>query len=188
MNRVPASIAPCAGVTLIELLIGLAVLAIAGTLAIAGFGSLRRTASIAANVSEMVAALNLARGAARARGRPVVVCQSADGERCLRAPDQWTQHWLVVVQGDGETPGQRHEEEELLGTWRTAPHIRLRGSRAVVTYWPAPRSATTATFAFCDHRSAAGAQAVIVSQSGRPRVSRVAADGGPLDCEGPLAR
>jgi hypothetical protein len=61
-------------------------------------------------------------------------------------------------------------------------HIDLRANRNAVIYWPVALAGTTASFVFCDERGARAARAIIVSQTGRPRVSARDAAGKPLRC------
>jgi hypothetical protein len=55
-------------------------------------------------------------------------------------------------------------------------------NRATLSFRPFGQSGTTATFTFCDRRGDRSARAVIISQTGRPRVSGESASGTPLRC------
>jgi hypothetical protein len=45
--------------------------------------------------------------------------------------------------------------------------VAVRSSRAAVTFWPVAMAGTTGTFTFC---AGADGRAVVISQTGRPRV------------------
>lgn len=46
----------------------------------------------------------------------------------------------------------------------------LRATRPAVTYWPTVRAGMTGTFQFCSAVAGVAPRAVIVSQTGRPRL------------------
>jgi hypothetical protein len=49
--------------------------------------------------------------------------------------------------------------------------VVVRGSRAAVTFWPVARASLTSTFDVCDVRREVAGRAVVVSQTGRPRIA-----------------
>ena len=70
------------GFTLAELLVAMAISAMLLTLAAPGFTRQRGAAAVRAASNEILAALQLARRIALARGQSVTVCPSADGIAC----------------------------------------------------------------------------------------------------------
>ena len=96
-----------AGFTLMELLMGIAVLAILTTLAVPAFNQFILNNRLAGQANEMVAAFQFARSEALKRGLSVQVCPSDDGENCSTA---WTDGWMVVA-----NPGE--SDEEVLRVW-----------------------------------------------------------------------
>jgi hypothetical protein len=80
------------------------------------------------------------------------------------------------------SPPRLDTADELLQVHTLAPTVDLRSTRSAVTYWPAARAGTTATFVFCDRRELAAARVVVVSQTGRPRLGTRLADGSQPDC------
>jgi type IV fimbrial biogenesis protein FimT len=159
-----------AGLSLVELLI---TLVIAVTVLAAGSPSFRRVranASTLAAANALVGGLHLARSQALLRGRPAVLCLSADGQRCLESPDvQRTRGWIVFINERPERRPQRDVREPLVARFDLPAGLAVHASRAAVTYWPVSRAGTTATVTFCAPRGLATGRAVIVSQSGRPR-------------------
>jgi type IV fimbrial biogenesis protein FimT len=166
------------GATLWELAIVLMLVGVLASLAMPGFTALRQAAALAAAVNQTLLGLHYARSSALTRGLPVGLCQSDDGEVCSAAG----QRLIVFVNADSDQPAQRDAGEALLRRYEIAATLRLHASRSAINYWPVPRAGTTTTFTFCDSRRAAAPRAVIVSQTGRPRTARIAADGSALYC------
>lgn len=167
------------GLTLIELALALALIAVLSAVATPSFGRLRSEAGLRREAHELLGALHAARSAAISRGLPVIVCQTAGGVACLDTASA-AAGWAIFVDQPGGIRGEFDTGDELLRVARLPGGFRLLGSRRVLTYWPVARAGTTATLRLC-HASGA-ALAVIVSQTGRPRISRTGPGGSPLDC------
>lgn len=86
------------GFTLIELVVTLAVLAIAVGLAAPSFTQQIRNNSSVSLASEFQTALGFARSEAVKRASRISLCPSSDGASCLTAED-WTKGWMVFVDG-----------------------------------------------------------------------------------------
>ena len=88
------------GLTLIELMVVLAILAIVVTMAVPSFKSLISMTQLRTATSHLVGVLNLARSEAIKRGWPVTVCKSADVAAAAPSCDEgaaWHDGWLVFV-------------------------------------------------------------------------------------------
>lgn len=85
------------GVTLIELMVGIALLSILASLAVPSFRAMmaRRAASSAAEL--LVGDLRFARTEALKRLQTVTVCQSSDGTSCSNAQGGWRSGWIVFI-------------------------------------------------------------------------------------------
>jgi len=167
------------GVTLVELMAVIAIVAVLATMAAPTFGSLRRTAGIGAAATELLAALHFARSAAALDGQPVTLCLSADGMSCVRSSADPANGWLVFAQpGAGVAPSAT-VVPPILRQGRIPEGVVVHGSRAAVTFWPATRASLTSTFDVCDVRRAVTGRAVVVSQTGRPRIAEGEASCGP---------
>lgn len=94
---------PARGVTLIELMVGVAVLAVLLTLGLPSFqdqlASWRRDSAIQAFTNHV----QIARTTALRTSRPVVMCTSSDGQGCdnTASTGDWRQTWLVFVDTNG---------------------------------------------------------------------------------------
>jgi type IV fimbrial biogenesis protein FimT len=155
-----------AGFTLVEILIVLGLSAVAATFAAPTFRELGANVRRDALVEELRAALLLARTEAVTRGVPVVVCPSADGRACRPDPE-WSHGWLVQPRSGSSD----RSPATLAGTRHRAPPT-VHATRAAVEFQPTATAATTATFTVCDWRGSDAARAVIVSRTGRVRVTR----------------
>lgn len=88
------------GLTLIELMITLSILAIIVALAGPPYRQFIQSNRMSAAASELQRALTLARTESMARVRSVTVCPSSNGTACAAGGD-WRQGWLVYVDLDG---------------------------------------------------------------------------------------
>lgn len=88
----------CRGVTVIELLVTLTVMAILAAVAVPSFVDFVRQNRVSGAANEFVAALGLARSEAIRRAGTVTLCKSSDQAQCTTAGD-WSQFVLVFVDG-----------------------------------------------------------------------------------------
>lgn len=91
-----------AGFTLLELLVTIAVAAILVTVAAPSLRHLVQYDSMAANLNDLVGALNYARTTAVTRGRTVYVCSSLDGKTCTSNGD-WSTGWLIYMPASSQS-------------------------------------------------------------------------------------
>lgn len=82
------------GVTLIELMVTVAVVAVLATIAVPGMREFLQANRLAAQSNEFITTLSLARSEALKRGRPVTVCRSMDGASC---GGEWADGWIVFT-------------------------------------------------------------------------------------------
>lgn len=85
-----------AGLTLIELMVSLVVLAVLLGVAVPSFRSAIASNRLSSSTNELVGALALARSEAVRRGTRITVCKSADGAACTTAGG-WQQGWIVFT-------------------------------------------------------------------------------------------
>jgi type IV fimbrial biogenesis protein FimT len=183
-TRSRAPISECMGVTLIELLLVCVLVAICASVAIPGFHRLVLDSRRTAQVNALLHALHAARSSAIMRQEPTVVCKSADQVQCTPGATSWSDGWIMFANRDHDSPPHVDPGEVLLLTQPAIENLAIRSSRSAVTYWPFALAGTTATFVFCDERGSSSARAIIVSQTGRPRVSERDSAGKALKCDG----
>lgn len=173
----------CRGVTLLELLIVLVVAGVLAAAAIPGLGAFILNARRTADVNGFVTAVQLARSEAFKRGRTVVLCKTADGTRCGGSDVDFDQGWMVFVNEGSENPPRRDVGEPQLYAYRPEMSGSITANRRLFEFRPFGRRSTNGTVTFCDRRGAGQARAVIVSFTGRPRVTRNRPGLRPLTCE-----
>jgi type IV fimbrial biogenesis protein FimT len=160
------------GFTLPELLVAMAISAMLLALAAPGFSRQRGEAALRSASSQTLVILQLARREALARGQSVTACPTSDGILCSFGARQW----MLFANGPSGSNARRDPADEVLQTW-TLPHgVSVSGTRGYAAFQPRAGAATTVTFDFC-HRAAPRSVAIVVSQTGRPRIERGTAAG-----------
>ena len=159
------------GFTLIELMITIAVAAILFSFFVPQFSTITQNARMTQARNGLFTAFQLARTEAITRQRHVVVCASADGERCSGA---WNTGSLVFV--DANRNRQRESNEVLLTQFSpdSFNNLSVQGSRSLTSFGPDGRSGgSNQTLAFCAPGRADGLS-VVISNAGRIRMGKVA--------------
>ncbi|UCC56403.1 MAG: GspH/FimT family pseudopilin [Gammaproteobacteria bacterium] len=169
------------GLTLPELLVGLAVV---GTLTMGAGHQLTRVIQenrMAAEVNAFVTALHLARNEAVKHAVPVVLCPARDGRNCGSSRD-WESGWILFQSDDRE----RDANEPLLQSsspMQSGITMRSGNHRKRVVYRQDGSSGgTNSSFTFCDRRGLARPRVICLSNTGRPRLTMTRCDGKPIDC------
>ncbi len=169
------------GTTLAELLLALAVLGVLISLSVSGFSTLFAEARMTSQVNNLVHTLHLARQKSRALGTDVVLCKSANGLQCSSS-SAWHNGWLLFANTNGDTPPKINPGERLLVTHGSLHGLQISANRRAFSMRPFGRRATNGTLTFCDHRGGGSARAVVLSYTGKPRVTRQDTGGNPLTC------
>jgi type IV fimbrial biogenesis protein FimT len=169
------------GLSLLELLLALAVATALAVAAVPWLGDWLLDAQRTAAVNGLVHDVHYARQAAWQGLRDVALCRSVDGRSCAGSGN-WGSGWLVFVNRDGDDPPVVDPDEPILQTAAPVPGLRITSNRRAYVLRPFPLRATNGTWVVCDRRGARAARAVIVSTTGRPRVTRRSAAGRPLAC------
>jgi type IV fimbrial biogenesis protein FimT len=155
------------GFTLLELLCVLSIAAVLAGLAVPAWRQPLAAAAVRAAASQALSGLALARRTALATGRPATLCLTADLSRC----DPAGREWMLFSNGEEGSLARRESGEALLRRWPLPGDVQVSSTRAYAWYLPQPRSAATVTFNFCHAEAPAIRRSVVVSQTGRPRVS-----------------
>ncbi|MEQ6341222.1 MAG: GspH/FimT family pseudopilin [Gammaproteobacteria bacterium] len=168
--------------TLIELLTTLAITGIIAISAAPSLQNLLMDNRMVARVNDLMAHLNLARSEAIHRGARVVLCPSADQQNCAKH-SAWHEGWIVFVDDNSD---RKHGNKEMVLRLQSAVNDSFTiksGSHQPVVFQPQGSSGgTNDTFTFCDARGPLKARAIVLSNSGRPRIAHNKSDGKPLTC------
>ncbi len=170
------------GFSLPELVFSLAI--IVGLLGwgVPGLLDLRRNAERTREVNLFLQAVYFARSEAIQRNGVVSLCPSLDGQWCAPGGTPWHRGWLIFVNDDRDAPAVRDVGEEVLRAYAPWDGGAVNANRATLSFRPFGQLGVTATFTFCDERGSNAARAVIISQTGRPRVSDRSASNTALVC------
>jgi type IV fimbrial biogenesis protein FimT len=158
------------GITLIEMMMTLAVIAILLAAAVPAFGGLIKSTQAQSSRSALVTALNTARIFAVSKTANVVVCPSTDEQYCGHTTE-WQHGWLIFV--DADRDGARGDDEDLLNVAQAQPTgvaILSTAGRVRVTYRPDGSSAgSNVSMTVCDQRGADQATSIVINNAGRIR-------------------
>jgi type IV fimbrial biogenesis protein FimT len=169
------------GYTLLELMACLAIVAVVAAWGVPAFANLSRNAARTSQVNLFIQAIYLARSEAIKRNGVVSLCPSANGDTCAPSGD-WSSGWIVFVNDDRDSPALRDSGEALLRVYPAWDTGHILSNRTTLSFRAFGQMGVTVTVTFCDDRGPTEARAVIVSQTGRPRVSNRSASGGMLSC------
>jgi type IV fimbrial biogenesis protein FimT len=169
------------GLTLYELALTLALLAVLGGLALPAFGPLVARSRMHTELDALFHALYLARTEAIMRRRVVSLCPSSDGRSCTPGRD-WSSGWILFANRDRDEPPRVDPGEPLLRVHGVAPGIRITANRRGFTVRGTWLRATNGTFVVCDEAGRTPPRALVVSYTGRPRVAAETPRGEPYRC------
>jgi type IV fimbrial biogenesis protein FimT len=170
------------GFTLFEVLVTIAIVAVLTGSSIPAFREMRRNAARTREVNQFVQAVHLARGEAMKRNDVVSLCPSSDGQWCSANGASWKGGWILFANRDHDAPAARDAGENLLQVYPAWHEGDIVANRTTLSFRAFGQSGVTATFTFCDDRGSAAARAVIISQTGRPRIAERSSSGASLTC------
>ena len=175
-----------AGFTLLELISTLAIGSILVTAAVPAYQSFIERSRMAASVNLFMSHLYQARSEAIKRERYVTLCPSSNGSDCIADYTQWAKGYIVFI--DSNKDKERDINERVLSYFEGEDDKLLIHSssnyRKVVTYYPTGRAWNfNTTIRICSKLSDEYNRAVIIASTGRPRVSKVMADGSNVVCD-----
>jgi type IV fimbrial biogenesis protein FimT len=171
------------GVTLFELCATLSIVGILASVAVPSFANLHRNAARTTAVNDFLHSVYLARSEAIKRGGVVSLCRTADGERCADRTSNWDTGWLVFINSDRDQPADLDPGEEILHRHHGWPGGRITSNRLSFSFRPTTQADVNGTIVFCAARGdTTEARAIIISHTGRPRVSKRDASNRALNC------
>lgn len=172
------------GFSLIELMITVAITAIAMAVAVPSFQQTIRTNRVVSLTNELSASLQLARSEAVTRGYPVTVCKSAHPEAADSACDgaNWQNGWVVFVEQDSSGSRGSIDTNDLrlrVAQPKTSQFdITASNFANAITYFPTGASNNLGSFTIQDAQDSSYARKIKIARSGRVRVCNPAVDSG----------
>lgn len=136
------------GVTLIELLVGVALLVILLAIAVPSFRGTAASNRLSAATNEVVNAMAVARSEAIRRGGRVTVCKSANGAACTTVGG-WEQGWIVFVDNTRAAANPTVDGGEMIvnRVGQQPDGITIQGSPAIANFVSFAADGTVRTMA-----------------------------------------
>ncbi len=169
------------GYSLYELIITIGVVAVITSLGVPSFGKMVADHRLRVEVDALFHAVHLARKESILRRRAVTLCPTRDGLNCQPGMD-WSIGWMMFVNLDRDKPATRDANEPVLQQFSVSLHNQVTANRGSFSFRTTELRATNGTFIFCDKAGRAAPRALVVSYTGRPRVSRNDRRGNPYEC------
>ena len=169
------------GFSLYELIITIGVVALVMSLGVPSFGRMLANHRLKVEVDALFHAVHLARKESVVRRRAVTLCPSPDGQNCVPGFD-WSDGWILFVNLDRDAPATRDAGEPLLQRFSVSSHNQVAANRRSFSFRTTALRATNGTLIFCDKARRASPRALVVSYTGRPRVTRENRRGNPYEC------
>lgn len=154
------------GFSLLELCVGLAVVALLAGASAPSFRDSLRAAAVRTAAHELMTALQQVRGTAIVESRPGVLCLADAAGVCglSEGPVAGWRAFIEIGAGDRTVAA------------RALPAgVTLRATRARVRFSERALSASTATLTICDATGVAAPRAIVISQTARARFATPAA-------------
>lgn len=169
------------GYSLYELLMTLVLVSTILTIGLPSFGRIAAEQRLRTEVDRLFHAIHLARKSSIAHRRAVTICASRDGESCDPGGD-WSMGWILFVNQDRDQPAVRDAGEPLLQARRGDDTLRVSANRRSFTFRSTELRATNGTLVYCDRARRTDSRALVVSYTGRPRVTRTDRRGQAVQC------
>jgi type IV fimbrial biogenesis protein FimT len=166
------------GVTLLELMVTLAVMAILLAAGIPAYSSFVHKTRLTGAANGLLSSLYLARSEAIKRNSRTVLCPSLTGSACSN-DGRWEHGWIVFH--DVNNNGVLDSGEPLILQHQKIPGLAVTGNTPVqnyVSYSPTGAAKRTSgafqagTLTLCQEADPGNSRLVIISITGRPRVAR----------------
>jgi len=169
------------GFTLYELLMTFVLVSILVGVGIPSFAKMSANGRISTEVNALFHAIHLARKESIMRRSVVSICPSVDGVACQPSLD-WSQGWIMFNNLDRDEPPRVDDDEPILQIHRSGPNIRISTNRRGFTLRATEKRATNGTIVVCDLHDRVTPRALVVSYTGRPRVTLETRRGESYSC------
>ncbi|MFK8016304.1 MAG: GspH/FimT family pseudopilin [Gammaproteobacteria bacterium] len=170
------------GVTVLELLVTLGIAALLTGYAVPAFTRLVASNRQVATVNQLLGAVQMARTLAIARHQEFVLCPDNGQNRCATGTDEWTDGYLIFVNEPAGRPYQVDSDSDLVAARALPEGVTVWANRSAYVFRPLAVRSSNGTFRVCDPTGRIAPRAVVVSVTGRPRISSKLPDGTPIPC------
>ena len=172
------------GMTLLELLTSLFIIAIVTTLGVPSIQSILNYNRVATSINTLSRSIAFGRIQAVNHNRHMVMCKSSDQRNCTNK-GSWQQGWIIYE--DDDLSRKREEEEKIIYAQSKLAdnlYIKYAGFRSsnFITFRPSGVTLMNGTFTFCIYGQPETQKAVILSKTGRIYISKTGYDGKQLKC------
>lgn len=181
------------GITIVELIVTLAVVAILVTTGVPAFANFIQTNRLSESAFDLLGTINLARSEAVKRRTRVILCRTANPRAatpsCGGSANTWTTGWLVFAAGDGNSTYEAGTDT-LLGIGEVdslgLTVITNSNSNNNLEYNSdgTTNESGTARFAVCDKRGGIRGRQINVPRHGRPKFIK-GEKASPINCTAP---
>lgn len=169
------------GFSLYELLMTLTLIALLVGLGVPSFAGLAARNRLHVEINALFHAIHVARKESIMRRKVVSLCPSLDGRSCSPSRD-WSTGWLMFENTDKDEPPRRDRGEPLLQVHVVGENVRIMANRRGFTLRATEKRATNGTFVVCDRADRVTPRALVISYTGRPRVTQETRRGEPYSC------
>ena len=169
------------GYSLYELLITFMLTALVITLGLPSFSGTVARSRISTEINALFHATHLARKESVMRRQVVSICPSSDGLDCEPSLD-WSNGWLMFANHDRDEPPRVDADEPVLHMHRVPDTVKITANRRGFTLRATQKRATNGTFVVCDRKGRAPPKALVISYTGRPRVTFKNSKNRPYAC------
>jgi len=172
------------GFTLIELIITLAIISVLFSIALPSFSKMLADNQQTAQLHTLYHHHQLARSEAIKGNQRVLLCKSSDGLQCTKKT-QWSEGWIIFSDKNNDNKINANESvvyiQQALSS-KLSLDYRGFGSHNYVRYYPDGHSSTNGTYTLCSQSGKNSAKSLIISRTGRVRLSSTSSGGKALSC------
>jgi len=167
--------------TLYELLVTLGLVAMLVSFGLPSFSAMAARSRQSVEINALFHAIHQARKESIMRRQVVTLCPSTDSQSCEPVTD-WSTGWIMFNNRDRDSPPHVDPGEPVVLSHHVSDSVRVSGNRRAFTLRATFLRATNGTLVVCDRAGRVRPKALIVSYTGRPRVTFERADGTPFSC------
>lgn len=169
------------GYSLYELLMTLTLFSLLVMLGIPSFSGTLARSRISVEINALFHAVHVARKESIMRRQVVSICPSSTGVDCEPGRD-WSAGWLMFTNHDRDQPPRVDPGEPILQIHQVVDNVRISSNRTGFTLRATQLRATNGTIVVCDEAARAPAKALVISYTGRPRVTFEDRNGDGYSC------